>query len=292
MNTFLFEQYGYYPGKLENNSFNVDGWDFKLIKVELSDNELDQINEYLEYVRKCFDNKGAFIVKNRNGKLASYYDNNRYVLVSIQNVKITLEDFNAFHCSFLEKEKTMDLNNLVLVWKERLELVENECMNSLRIDSVYYKENFEISLYALGLAQNALQYLSECVEIYGPKLEGLTLTHKRINEMNSFSFFNPFNFIVDHPVRDLSELYKNNCVEYSQLIDLLEYYRLDERLASLMMARVLYPCKVFDLLENNFNVRDTNLKFNYSIEKEFVKLKKIYRFLRNQYQIRPIIWLE
>ena len=41
------------------------------------------------------------------------------------------------------------------------------------------------------------------------------------------SFFNPFNYIIDHPIRDLIELYKCNILTFSDLIDLFEYYKLD-----------------------------------------------------------------
>ena len=292
MKTFLFEQYGYYPKMFENYSFQLNGWKFKLEQVDLKDDVLEYICEYLEYIRNIFSGEGSFIVKNRSGKNTSFYDNKKYVLVSNKERKMTLKDFNVLHYLCIEKEKTINLKNLILVWRERMDIIERESIYSLRLDSVYYRENYEISLYGLGLAQNALQYLNECIEIYGEELGGLTLTHKRVNDMDSFSFFNPFNLVIDHPIRDLSELYKNNCIEYSELIEILECYKLDEKLASIMMARLLYPCKIFDLLDGDVVKKDVNLKIDYSIEKEFAKLKKIYVFLRTQYKIMPIVWLE
>lgn len=292
MKTFLFEQYGYYPEIMEGDFFCVNDWMFKLIKVELEDELLERIDKYLVLIRDAFVGDGAFFIKNRSGKISSYYDGCKYVLISSKKRKINLNDITVFHNAFFEKEKTVDLKNLLNTWKENVNYIETYCLQSLRLDSVYYKDNFEISLYGLGLAQNSLQYLSDCIDMYGPELSGLSLTHKRMDSWDSFAFFNPFNFVIDHPVRDFSELYKNNCIDYSEMSSMLERYGLNEKQATILMARLLYPCKIFDLLECNLNNKNANLKINYSIEKEFVKLKKIYLFLRKRYKIRPIIWLE
>ena len=69
--------------------------------------------------------------------------------------------------------------------------------------------------------------------------------------MDTFDFFNPFNFVFDHPIRDFAELYKNNVIDFANLISILEYYRLDSKIATLFVARLLYPSEVFDALEDN-----------------------------------------
>ena len=102
--------------------------------------------------------------------------------------------------------------------------------------------------------------------------------------------FNPFNFIVDHPLRDYVELYKNDFIDYRSMVNALEYYEIDSKLASVIVARVLYPTRVFDLLEDGYY--DTCKKINYSIEKEIAKIKNVYLYFKKKYRIRPILWLE
>lgn len=289
MKTFLFEQYGYYPEFFENNQFSIDNWLFKLIEIDYDDELIKKIDEYLSYVREKFANKGAFIIKTRFGKLTSVYDGKRYVLVSNYKTNITLKDINTFHYLFQEQNKNLDLQNLLSVWEERTANIEKSVVGSLRIDSIYYQKNLEVTMYALGLAQNAMQYISEIIFDYRDKIENLTLTHRRLSSFDSFEFFNPLNYIVDHPLRDIAELYKNNLLQYDDLIEFMRYYKFDGQTASLLMARIMYPNTIFDLLENT---NDAGLRLNYNIEKENLKIKSIYLYLKKQYNIRPINWLE
>lgn len=292
MKTFLFEQYGYYPQTIINNLFYIDDWCFKLLKVDLNEKDIETICLYLDNVRNIFNEKGAFIIKTRNDKYISVYDNDKYVLVSVKKSYMTINDLSLFHYNLVEVDKKIELDKILNVWMSRMENVENECINSLRIDSVYYSHNLEVAMYVLGLAQNAIQYLSECIEDYGIQLSGLTIAHKRMNDLNSFDFFNPFNFIVDHPIRDLCELYKNDYLSFNDFCEMLNYYKINSMIATIIISRILYPIKVFDLLEDNVSKKEIKFKIEYNIEKEFIKLKKIYLFIKDKYKIRPIDWLE
>ena len=110
--------------------------------------------------------------------------------------------------------------------------------------------------------------------------------------MNSFDFFDPFNFIIDHPIRDYVELYKNNVIEFLDLVSILEFYRMDTKIATLFMARLMYPSEILDALEENVDKKDKSFRINYSIEKEVLKIKKAYLYFKKKYNIRPIYWLE
>ena len=147
-------------------------------------------------------------------------------------------------------------------------------------------------MFCLGLAQNAMQYLSEIIVDFGHHLQDLTLVHKRLKNLDSFEFFNPFNLIVDHPLKDLCELYKNDYLSFEELQQKLNFYHLDSKSASVFVARMLYPNSVFDLLENNYYDKNASLNIVYNIEKEMMKIKKIYLHFKQIYNIRPIDWLE
>ena len=94
-------------------------------------------------------------------------------------------------------------------------------------------------MFCLGLAQNAMQYLSEIIVDFGHHLQDLTLVHKRLKNLDSFEFFNPFNLIVDHPLKDLCELYKNDYLSFEELQQKLNFYHLDSKSASVFVARML-----------------------------------------------------
>lgn len=292
MLTFLFEQYGYYPKEFDNNEFMIDNWKFKLIEVDYNDDYIEKVYEYINVIRNNFYGKGPFIINTRFNKKISVYDNKKYVLISVNEENMSLKDLNKFHCVFVEEDKRLDLKKVLKMWEQRISQVESEAINSLRVDSVYYKNNVEITMFSLGLAQNALQYLSDVVLDYGENLNDLTIVHKRLKNLDSFDFFNPFNFIVDHPIKDLVELYRNDFLSFVDLLEILKYYKLDSKIASVFMARILYPVNVLDMLEENNNKKDVSFNIHLNIEKELQKLKKIYLYLKKEYNIRPMNWLE
>ena len=73
---------------------------------------------------------------------------------------------------------------------------------------------------------------------------------------------------------------------------MLDYYKFSIKEASMLMTRVLYPSNEFDLIEENMMKKNITFKLDYNIEKELMKIKKIYEYLKKMYNLRPIDWLE
>ena len=159
----------------------------------------------------------------------------------------------------------------------------------LKIGEGIYKDSIEKMMFLIGLATNAMQYLSDIINDHGSKLYGVTLTHKRIKNLGSFDFFNPLNFIIDTPCKDIAMLYQNNVLTIDDLSKYLDLYRFDPISIKMLMARILYRCDIFDLLESRENVFKNNI---FVVTKEMEKIKKAYSLLKNKYNIRPIDWLE
>lgn len=290
--SFLFEQYGYYPYNLVGNSFFVGEWEFRMIEVDSSGDDIEKIDDYCDNVRKKFGGAGPYIIKTRENNKLSFYDNKNYVLVCVKKTIIGFRDINKLHVMFKDDNQFLNLRVLLDAWKKRTEEIEASAISSLRVDSVYYSNDLKVALFSLGMATNAIQYLSDLISDYGDRIKGVTITHKRISDLNGFDFFNPFNYVFDHPVRDYVELYRNDFVDIDDLIDIFQFYDVDYKIASLFVARLLYPVKVLDLLESQIENKEKNLNLKYSIEKEVLKIKKAYIYFRKKYNIRPIEWLE
>lgn len=292
MISFIFEQYGYYPKEIQDNVFTIGEWIFKLVEIEEDEAYIQSVEEYIANIRNQFSNARSFVIKSRTGKSITMYDGKRYVLISVKKCQITFKEMEKFHKSFEEGNSNINLKKLALTWEEKLSYIEKNAVSSFRIDSIYYSENLQKSMYIFGETVNAIQYLSELVDDFGGTLDKVSITHKRLRNLDSFNFYNPFNFIIDNPVRDIIYLYKNDFVEFEILIELLGQYDFDTKLATYTMARYMYPCDALDSLEENIGKNNASFSIKYNIEKEYCKCKKLYDYLKMKYKIRPINWLE
>ena len=112
MLSFLYEQYGYYPQNLINESFIIDNWKFKLIAIDQKNDYVDKIDEFVKLNRKIFDNIGPYIIPTRNGEKVASYDGKKYVLVSVYLRDISVEDVRRFHYVFAENDRNVDLKTI------------------------------------------------------------------------------------------------------------------------------------------------------------------------------------
>ena len=76
----------------------------------------------------------------------------------------------------------------------------------------------------------------------------------------------------------------------------MDYYVLDLVEASVLMARVMYPTKLFDCLEKHYidrkNIKKEILDYRITIDMELIRIKNLHRVLLKRYNIRPLMWLE
>lgn len=151
------------------------------------------------------------------------------------------------------------------------------------------------TIYALGLANNAISYLVDIKYDYGKDLGELTMVHKRINSLYGIELFNPFNIILDSSVRDIAYLFKIKELNENDIIKLVNQFNLSPRDLSLLIARLLFPTTTFDLLEDQYNIkRDIKLELLSRYKTSINDLKRIGNLLTvliKYYTIRPIDWL-
>lgn len=297
MRAFLYDKYGYYPDEEYSTSFTYQGWFFKLEISEKNDYELASLKKLLNDINNSFQNLGSDIVLTRDGHYVTTSEYGPVVLVAIKEGKVTIDTLFKMHQLFYNQfQNQLTVSYLRNLWLNKINTIEERIIPSLPNDNKEFSSLYILSMYALGSAENAIQYLLDIIYYYGNEIKNTSLVHKRIDELNSFYLFNPFNLIIDSPMRDLAELYKNDLLSLEQLYDLLKRYPLTSLDASLLLARCLYPNQIFDLLEDYYELKkDITNRVNQLIisinSKEF-KLKKLHKFLVSNYQIRPISWLD
>lgn len=298
LKSFVFDKYGYYPSEIVEYTFIVEQWIFHLETVEDSEEEIENIASFSIELSKEFNGRGAQLIKNRVGKYISYGLEKPVVLVCVPIGKVSLNDVDMLHQKYLnaKNEDNLTISSLLKLWEDKVELIESQCSKALKKDEVHYNDIFTAMSCALGMAENAIQYLAESKLDYGDNVEPLTIVHKRLNSLDSWTFFNPFNLIVSHRVRDYAELYKFELIGMEEFINVLSHVELTTKEASLLMARLLFPTRIFDLLEENYmrtgNITSRALEYCACATREITRLKNIHRYLVNRYQIRPIKWLQ
>ncbi|MBE6124430.1 MAG: hypothetical protein E7184_02730 [Erysipelotrichaceae bacterium] len=297
MFAFLFDNYGYYPVNIVNESFVYKNWFFKLERVDDNEEKIKSIASFSVEIAKKLDGKSGYIIKNKNGKYISHYNGIAYVLISIPNVVIDLVDYYKLHEFFSGIDnREYSLKKVLSLQEEKYEFISNVVVSSIRKDHSNYKEFLQLIFYSFGLAENSFQYLADIIEDSNDKLERLTISHKKKCSFDTYSFLNPLNMIIDNPVRDLAFLFKSEEFSISEIENILDYYQINAKEASYLMSRILYPDFLFEeLIEFYDNKKDI---FNFLFEQKqkisfnYTKLNTIYKLLQTKYSIRPIKWLE
>lgn len=297
MFAFLFDNYGYYPINIVNDSFVYKNWFFKLERVDDEENKIKEIASFSSILSQYLGGKSGYIIKNRNDKYISYYNGMTYVLISVPNVNIDIIDYYKLHEHFSGIEnKNYSLKKVLTLQEEKYNFVSNIVIPTLRKDQSNYKEFLQLIFYNFGLAENSCQYLSDLIVDSNEKLERLTITHKKKGNFDNYNFLNPLNLIIDNPARDLAYLFKTENFSLNEIENILDNYQLTPKEASYLMSKILYPDFIFDeLIEFYDNKKDI---FNFLFEEKqkmsinYRKLNSIYKILQSKYSIRPIKWLE
>lgn len=297
MRAFIYDKYGYYPNDEYSTSFEYKGWYFKLEISEKNDIEIHNLRLLLNEINQHFENNGSDIILSRDGHYVSNSEYGPVVLVAIKNSNVDYFTLIKMHQLFYKKfSNKLYISYIRDLWINKVNTIEEKILTSLPIDDKEYSKMYILGQYALGLAENAIQYLLDSSIYYGDEIINTSLSHKRIEKVDSFYLFNPFNLIIDSPMRDIAELYKNDLISLDNLSSYLNYYEITNQDASLLLARCLFPNNIFDLFEDYYELKkDVRERVNIlekCIYQKEIKLKKLHNFLVKKYMIRPISWLE
>ncbi len=298
MRAFLFDQYGYYPPHEDDSEFELEGWTFKLEAIQdQKEKELQSLNDFLQRLMQLFPTMGAQIITNRKGTFISEDDYGKVILVATKKQKMRIQDIIKIHQHYVNSPSEIPYTTTYLssLWEEKINSIEQKILPSIRVDDFAYQKIMVAAIYALGLAENALQYLTEIAIDYGKEISPLTLSHRRLESLDSHTVFDPLNLILDSPIRDIAEAWKYKVITTTELLQILPTYQLSIKEVSLLFARMLFPTRFFDLLEKHYgervDVRKQILAYYREMNQDLLELKKVEQLLVKNYGIRPISWL-
>ena len=298
MRAFLFDQYGYYPPHEDDSEFELEGWTFKLEAIQdQKEEELHSLNDFLQTLMQLFPTMGAQIITNRKGTFISEDDYGKVILVATKKQKMRIQDIIKIHQQYVNSPSEIPYTTTYLssLWEEKINSIEQKILPSIRVDDFAYQKIMVAAIYALGLAENALQYLTEIAIDYGKEISPLTLSHRRLESLDSHTVFDPLNLILDSPIRDIAEAWKYKVITTTELLQILPTYQLSIKEVSLLFARMLFPTRFFDLLEKHYgervDVRKQILAYYREMNQDLLELKKVEQLLVKNYGIRPISWL-
>ena len=240
---------------------------------------------------------GAQIITNRKGTFISEDDYGKVILVATKKQKMRIQDIIKIHQHYVNSPSEIPYTTTYLssLWEEKINSIEQKILPSIRVDDFAYQKIMVAAIYALGLAENALQYLTEIAIDYGKEISPLTLSHRRLESLDSHTVFDPLNLILDSPIRDIAEAWKYKVITTTELLQILPTYQLSIKEVSLLFARMLFPTRFFDLLEKHYgervDVRKQILAYYREMNQDLLELKKVEQLLVKNYGIRPISWL-
>ena len=300
MENFVFDYYGYNVNKIVNNSFDYQGYTFLLFSVTDNEQDIKKLEQLILKLNAMYNSDIVFIVKNKYNEYisTSSNDNNICLLTYKKDSPININHFVYMHKSFNNTfDYKVNLQEIIILWDQRLEYIQNQCLVNLNLENESHLMLYEYTQYAIGLALNSLQYLSDINIDFNKSSYSSTLTHRRIKKMDKFELFNPFNLIIDHSSRDLAELYKNELINYNTLFDICNYYMYGIDEFEYLLARLLYPTFIFDIIEDissDSSSYDYSSQIYFAISKQNKQIDKIKEFYNNIIKImniRPIEWI-
>lgn len=297
MRAFIFDKYGYYEEDEYGIQFDYKGWHFQLELTDKEESDVAALKEFLKQIPTYFPKCASDIIVSRDNKLVNQSNYGRVCLVGVKNNLMSLNDIKTFHTVFYNQVAStpFKISHLKKVWETKTDHIEEKILPRIKYNESTYNLLIENIAYASGLCENAIQYLSDIITLYGDDLKEITLTHKRLNSLDAYTFFNPFNMIVDCQSRDLSDLIKYDLCTIEEFERLLKTYNISPVSASLLLARLLYPTTLYDMLEEfhlvKHDITSQIVKYYNDRKKMMERIKKVHSILVNSYNIKPIEWL-
>ena len=276
-----------------NNSyyFTFNNYKFKFFKY---DGDLNQLKNIYEFSHSLLQ-RGIYchqIILNRNQNITTLIDGKNYVLMKYYknlDKKINVSDIVKFNYYSVEDDK-FDCSDWKTLWELKIDYFGYQ-LNQFGYKHPLLRESFG---YYSGYVELAISLLNTIQK----NKNNLVLSHKRLKENSTlFDLYNPFNFVLDNKVRDITEYFKSKIFECDLIQEITNYFslaNLQNTEYNLFFIRMLYPSFYFDTFENimNNDLSDDEIKSILNNTEKYEKfIKQLYRYLLNISNIPTIDWL-
>jgi len=289
METIIHHFYNLDPENIKERHggllFNVNEDRYLLCEI------IDDPQKIIDIYNLLMQNKiGNFIiVYNKEQEMVSIQEERKYILFKIRCLQ----------------DETLTLNETIniripgnsiwsKIWSERIDYYEvqiNELAQNkwILLNSVYYY---------IGLAENAITIANKYESLLSEN--DYAIQHYRMNvPIKKGYYFNPNNMLIDIAVRDVAEYIKssffNKTKEQSVYINYILSLPLDEKLANLLLARLLYPSYYFDIFDDvilSEKKEEQLLDIIQDHQRYEAFLREIYQKLSMKYSMVYINWLK
>lgn len=303
MKTTLNYYYNLYPEeilKVNNNYYffyNEEKYYILLLSRPTEDIDLlCEVNKKLQ----SFNKAGYLIMLDKNGKKYFKYENQIYIILKIEKEEEEDEVFDInklIMFNNLIKTKDQNLltkNNWKQLWSEKVDYFEYQLTVTENETIIEKSIN-----YYIGIAENAISYVSDTLTEEKQQVSELVLSHKRIMyPILSSKIYNPLNFIFDYEVRDIAEYIKtnffNNNLNWDEIENLILSRRYNRFSLRMLYARLLYPSYYFDVYEKykKNDKKEKELKRIISLNEQYEELLfDIYILIKKIVPIPEVEWI-
>lgn len=237
------------------------------------------------------------ILPNKDNNILTMINNNYYILMQLydemkNNVK--LEEVIIFSnlTTYIEKNKKLRRDDWGILWSNKIDYFEYQ-VNQFGKKYPIIRESFS---YFVGLTENGISLYNALKK----DENNIVVSHVRINPNSTYyDLYNPLNFVLDYPVRDISEYLKTKFINgediFKDLKFYLSYYHLSSYEMIMLFIRMMYPSFYFDKYEEIMAGKAKEEELYDIIEKiddYQLLLKNLYIYLSYYTNMPDIDWLK
>ena len=286
------------------------------VSEEIDEEELTERLKLSQFMKQQGDRQVGTFMLSREGTFLSENEGKLFILLESeplaemqhlnQPLGIQLAEFHEHGRSFAEplnacsrigKWKEMwetRLDTLESLWKDKLHSQPNNEFERLFVDSFPY---------FLSMGENAIQYLVDCeIDEQPAESDAGTICHERFfNETwrGAYLFKNPFDWVFDHPSRDIGEWMRQVSQQYPntyqpavvQFMREYQYYLPYSAFSwRLLYARLLFPVHYVETVENYYitgNQGEKKELFEF-LQKVTQRTGLYEEFLRGFYELHGV----
>ncbi|OZI13007.1 spore coat protein YutH [Bacillaceae bacterium SAS-127] len=291
--------------------YESEGFLYSIVDVTNMEQEyLLELHQMSQHLMSQGDRKVAVFIPSVTGAFLITEDKKDVVVLGSAQVLSRSEAIGKKLARFHRRGRTltdeMKTTSQLGLWRERWEQEMDRLEKSISglmekgVDGKFATMMIDSFPYYMGLAENAIQYIvdTEMDETPGITDYG-TICHQSFHAKtwaNRNFIHHPFDWVYDHPARDIAEWIRSSYWEGSLLYrsnfeQFLQEYQQQERLSPfswrLIYARLLFPTHYFDCSRIYFSSQSLQVKKEKEeqLEKYMKNTAEYERFLASFYEL-------